>query len=101
MIVDLVEMKQYLRLEIADDEEDEMIESFLLVADEYLKSATGFKFETDVPERAKLIIKLLVSHWYDNRAVVAPNIVMNKIHFTVDALIFQLTYSHVEEDLIQ
>lgn len=100
MIVTLAEIKEYLRLEPTDIEEDGLINSFLATAEEYLKGATGFTFASGVPERAKLIVKLLVSHWYDNRAIMttAPNV--NKIDFTVQTLLSQLTYSHVEGEQV-
>jgi hypothetical protein len=95
-IVTLNEMVDYLRLdEISYDYIE--IESLILTAEEYLRNATGFTFATNIPERAKLIVKLMVSHWYENRAIMttAPNV--NKITFTLDVLISQLTYSHTEE----
>ena len=98
MIVTLEQMKQYLRLEPDDTEEDALIEGLLLSAEEYIKNATGFRFEgnaIDIPEIAKLIVKLLVSHWYENRSIEIPQNT-NKISFAVDALLVQLTYSYVE-----
>ena len=97
MIVTLEEMKQYLRLEPSDTEEDNLINSFLLAAEEYIKNATGFQFADPktIPELAKLIVKLLVSHWYENRTI-ETSLNANKISFAVDALLLQLTYSYVE-----
>lgn len=97
-IVTLDEMRSYLRLD-DNTEEDILIESLLLTAEEYLKSATGFTFALKVPETAKLIVKLLVSHWYENRGIVTYS-PTNKISFTVDTLLAQLRYSHHEDDLI-
>lgn len=99
MIVELDEMKKYLRLELIDNEEDELIESLILSAEEYLKNATGFRFTNNVPALAKLIIKMLVTHWYDNRDIVA-DVYMHKIEYSVNVLINQLKYSHIEEELI-
>ncbi|MDO7487040.1 head-tail connector protein [Peribacillus frigoritolerans] len=96
MIITLNEMKQYLRLEVADVAEDALLNALLLTAEEYIKNATGFKFETNVPETAKLIVRLLVSHWFENRAVVTSSN-LNKIDFTVNALLMQLTYTHTED----
>lgn len=80
-----------------DTEEDDLLSSLILVASEYIRNATGFKLETNVPETAKLIAKLLVSHWYENRAVVSTQM-QNKIDFTVKVLLAQLTYTHTEVD---
>lgn len=92
-------MVDYLRLDEISDEWI-LIESLILSAEEYLKNATGFTFDTVIPERAKLIVKLMVSHWYENRGLLttAPNV--NKIPYTIDILISQLTYSHTEEEVV-
>lgn len=97
MIVTTAEMKEYLRLEPTDTEEEELIEGFILTATEYIKNATGFKFETSVPDTAKLIVKMLVAHWYDNR-MVESTVMMYKVGFTVNVLLAQLAYSHTEGD---
>ncbi|MBY0094941.1 phage gp6-like head-tail connector protein [Priestia aryabhattai] len=98
MIVSLTEVKKYLRLEIDEFDDDDELNSMLLQAEEYLKSATGFKFEKNVPERAKGIIKMLVAHWYDNRGMVILNQNVNKVDYTVSTLINQLKYTHFEEE---
>lgn len=99
-IVQLQEMKQYLRLEPDYLEEDSSILDLILTAEEYVRGATGFTFSESVPHKAKLIVKLLVSHWYENRGIqtTAPNV--NKIGFTVETLLGQLAYSHYEEPIV-
>ncbi|WP_101844218.1 head-tail connector protein [Halobacillus sp. Marseille-P3879] len=99
ILVTLDEMKSYLRLEPDDIEEDADINSFILAAEDYVKRATGFKFEDEQPDTAKLIVKLLTSHWYDHRSIVSSShVAVNKVDFTVRALLAQLTYTHVEEE---
>ena len=98
IIVDLDEMKKYLRLEPEDTMEDDLIWSLIDTAEEYVRDATGFKFTILVPEKAKLIVKLLVSHWYENRAIETSQLV-NKIGFTVNTLLNQLTYAYSVEDI--
>jgi len=41
----------------------------------------------DIPERAKQAMRLLISHWYDQRAPVLIGSVSNEIEFTVHALL--------------
>lgn len=96
MLVTLDELKLYLRLDATDTTEDSLLTSLNATAEEYLKNATGFTFSTDVPEMAKMIIKLLVAHWYENREVVSSSYNNEKVHFTVESLINQLTYTHEE-----
>jgi uncharacterized phage protein (predicted DNA packaging) len=100
LIVTLDEIKKYLRLdEISDD--DELINSLLLVADEYVKSATGFLFAdpAKTPERAKHVVKLLVAHWYEMRTpVIAGNgVSVVDVPYTISILLTQLSYTHSEE----
>lgn len=99
MIITLAEMKRYLRIELDYFEEDEDINAFILGAQEYLKTATGHDFTTNPPELAKLCIKLLVSHWFDNRGIQNFDIgqTQNKIDFTLKALIEQLKYAYPSE----
>lgn len=98
MLVTLDEIKLYLRLDETDTTEDQLLTSLITSAEEYVKEATGFKFETDVPERVKVIIKLLVAHWYENRELVSTKGI-SKIDFTIDALLNQIKYTH-EEDTV-
>lgn len=95
MLVTLPEIKLYLRLDELDTTEDSLLTSLLNTAEEYLKNATGFTFANEVPERAKLIIKLLVSHWYENRIPVS-SANLQKVSFTIEALINQLNYTFEE-----
>ena len=98
-IVSYEQMADYLRLdnEISNDIDTmTVLESLISTAEEYLINATGFTFETNVPERAKLIVKFLVSHWYENRGIITSSPV-NKVPYTIEVLITQLKYSHTEE----
>lgn len=47
----------------------------------------GYGDPVAVPETIKHIIRLLVGHWYDNRQVVNIGNLVNKIPFSVEALI--------------
>ena len=102
-IVSYEEMIDYLRLdsEIANDFDNAtVLERLILTAEEYVRNATGFKFEVkeEIPERAKLIVKFLVSHWYENRGLMTTS-PTNKINYTIEALLSQLKYSHIEEEV--
>lgn len=100
MIVSLEDMKKYLRLEPIDTEEDDLILGLLLAAETYIKQATGFKFldETKTPETAKLIVKMLTTHWYENRGLETSQQGGKKLGFAVEVLLLQLSYTHSEED---
>jgi uncharacterized phage protein (predicted DNA packaging) len=89
-------MKLYLRLDEEDTTEDSLLIQLIETATEYIKEATGFTFENNVPERATLLVKFLVAHWYDNRVVSVTCKNGTNVGFTVEALLNQLKYTHSE-----
>ncbi|ERN54102.1 head-tail connector protein [Alkalihalophilus marmarensis] len=97
-MITINEAKLYLRLDEDDDTEDNLIDLLISTAEEYIKSATGFKFENSVPERAKMIALFLVSHWYENRSITQTGKQVARIDMTARALIEQLRYSHNEDE---
>ena len=78
-------------LAIDDDEEILLIEGLQKSAEEYLNNA-GIKKDY-TKELYKLAIKILVSHWYENRAVETIGKNVSKIAFGLDTILIQLKYS--------
>jgi uncharacterized phage protein (predicted DNA packaging) len=80
----LEEVKFYLRVD--GDEEDASIQSLIDASKEYLRN-------TDVVERDsnlyRLAIKMLVSHWYENREIVGKD---REIPYGFKAIVTQLRY---------
>lgn len=64
--MELEELKLYIRAD--DDIEDDLIRGLQIAAEEYLINADIAKNYTS--ELYKLAIKMLVNHWYDNRALI-------------------------------
>lgn len=67
----LSEVKEYLRIDINDD--DQLLQSLITVAIEYLKNATGKEYpktDQDNYELEKIYLKLLISYWYEQRTPV-------------------------------
>lgn len=87
--MDLQELKLFLKID--GDEEDTLIEGLQLGAEEYLTNAGIIKnYEKEL---YKLAIKILVTHWYENRAVETVGKNVSKIAFGLDTIIIQLKYS--------
>lgn len=68
----LSEVKEYLRIDIDDD--DQLLQSLITAATEYLKNATGKEYpETDEIGNKidyaleKIYLQLLISYWYEKR----------------------------------
>jgi uncharacterized phage protein (predicted DNA packaging) len=86
----LDELKIFLRIDGNDD--DLLIESLQKSAEEYLTNAGILKDYSK--ELYKLGIKILVTHWFDNRGVQSDK-TNNKLSFSLDTIITQLKYTQI------
>lgn len=80
------ELKEYLKID--SDDEDLTISGLQYAAQEYLSNA-GININYE-KELYKLAVKLLVSHWYDNRTILGK---ADKLPFSIDSIITQLKYT--------
>lgn len=90
MILSLLEAKKYLRFETDYTDEDNDITALIGSAEGYLSNA-GCVLNTG-DEVAKLAIKMLVVHWYENREPIGQG---NQLAFGLQSLITQLKYAVV------
>jgi len=100
MILTLDEVKNYLRVDLDDD--DTLIQSFITAAEAYLKNATGKEYpETDsggnkmAYELEKVYLNLLIAYWYENRSAAPRNKSLNgavpdEFTFATRSLLLQL-----------
>ena len=100
MILTLDEVKNYLRVDLDDD--DALIQSFIVAAEAYLKNATGKEYpETDSTgnkaeyELEKVYLNLLIAYWYENRSAAPRNKTLNgavpdEFTFATRSLLLQL-----------
>lgn len=87
--MDLEELKLFLRID--GNEEDSLIKSLQAAAEEYLTDAGIMKNYNK--EKYKLAVKILVNHWYENRAVETIGKNVSKVAFGLDTILIQLKYS--------
>lgn len=73
MIISLEEVKGYARIDI--DEDDQLLETLIVAAEEYLRNATGKEYpEADENGNKinyaleKIYLQLLITHWYEQRS---------------------------------
>lgn len=99
MALTLEQMKVFLK--VTDSAEDDLITAQTTAAAQYLKGQTsktkhasgtdtsGNTTYTAIEEDLlfQQAVKLMVAHWYENRAVVVSGTIVTKIDFTVDAII--------------
>ncbi|HBJ2609721.1 phage gp6-like head-tail connector protein [Clostridium botulinum] len=95
----LDELKEYIRLE--EDEGGKItIPSLLLAAKAYIKGATGLTEDmikdNEILELYKLCIKILVSHWNENRAIETTGPNFHKLSFGVDSILLQLEAEYLK-----
>ncbi len=84
----LDELKLYLRID--HDDEDILLDTILKSAEEYLKNAGCIVTQGEL---YSLALKILVSHWYENREVVGK---AEKLAHSLDSIITQLKYCGVQ-----
>ncbi|WP_373205961.1 head-tail connector protein [Clostridium tertium] len=87
--MELEELKLFLRVD--GNEEDSLIKSLQAAAEEYLTDAGIMKNYNK--EKYKLAVKILVNHWYENRAIETIGKNVSKIAFGLDTILIQLKYS--------
>lgn len=100
MILTLEEVKNYLRVDLEED--NALIESLIAAAEAYLKSATGKEYpETDSAgnkigyELEKVYLNLLIAYWYENRSAAPRNKMLagkvpDEFTFSTQSLLLQL-----------
>ena len=89
--MDLQEVKLYLKID--HDEEDDFLTGLLKASELYLENAgckTNYKNEL-----YSLAVKLLVSHWYENRCITGN---FGYLEFSLNPIIIQLREVKVDEE---
>lgn len=87
--MDLIEIKLYLKID--GNDEDTLLQSFQIAAEEYLENAGVYKDYTR--ELYKLAVKLLIAHWHENREVIGKE---QKLAFSLSSMINQLKHTQIE-----
>lgn len=86
--MDLNDIKLYLRVD--HDEEDDLLLSLQRASENYLYNAGCIKnYDNDL---YRLAIKLLISHWYDNRGLIGST---DLINYSLESIIYQLRNTRI------
>lgn len=89
--VSLSELKAFVRIDTEDD--DDLVASLGIAAREFIETAAGRDYssaEAVVPEKAKIAIQALVSHWYEQREPITVGASVAHVPMHVRSLIAQL-----------
>ncbi|EQC1536948.1 head-tail connector protein [Clostridium botulinum] len=96
--MELNELKEYLRIE--GEDEDITLSSLLFAAKSYIKNGTGLEEDmiknNEILELYKLCLKLLISHWYENRAIETTGPNFHKLSFSMDSILIQLEAEYLK-----
>lgn len=96
--MELNELKEYLRID--GEDEDITLSSLLLAAKSYIKNGTGLEEnmikDNETLELYKLCIKILVTHWFENRAIETTGPNFHKLSFSVDSILLQLEAEYLK-----
>jgi len=87
--MEIDEIKKYLKVD--GTEEDDLLLGLQGAAEEYLLNAGVAKDYTK--NLFKIAIKLLISHWYENRNAVVVGSISKNMEFSLSNIIIQLKYS--------
>lgn len=88
-MITLEQAKLYCRID--NDDEDELINNLIKVADEYIKTACGDYDKNS--SKAELCQRILVNHWYENRSAVGNT---RGLKYSLDNLLVQIRYGKEE-----
>lgn len=88
----LEKVKEYLRVD--GDHEDQQIEALISAANKYLVNAGAIK--DDDNNLYMLAVKILVTHWYENRLPVGN--VTTEMAFSLRHILTQLRYCYSDEE---
>lgn len=93
MTIDLNLVKKYLRIDDGYTEEDDLIQMFINNAITYIQNAGVVIDETNIKQvqLAQLLVLVLVSDWYENRALTTDK-TSEKVRDIIQSILFQLKY---------
>lgn len=82
-------IKDYMRIDFDDPENDKMIELMLTSAKSFTQSYLGWKFEDqeDVPNEINIAILSITEHWYKNRGILPENKTIEEIPFVFSGIL--------------
>ncbi|BDR82552.1 head-tail connector protein [Clostridium tetani] len=96
--MDLNEVKEYLRID--EEDEDSTLSSLLFAAKSYIKNGTGLTEnmikDDETLELYKLCLKILISHWYENRAIETTGPNFHKLSFSLESILLQLEAEYLK-----
>lgn len=99
MILELQEVKEYLKIDY--DDEDILLSDLITTAENYLYNATGKHFTSD-NQLAKLYCRVLINDWFKDRGLtMTASKTLNaseKVRYTLKSIMLQLQYCEGDDN---
>lgn len=96
--MELNEIKEYLRVD--GEEDDSLISSLFVSTKKYIENATGVTEEIarnrEILEVYNLTVKILLSHWYENRIPEIAGSKPHELNFSLTSLFLQLEAEYLK-----
>ena len=87
--IDVTMVKEYMRIDFDDPDNDRTIEIMLSAAKAFTQSYLGWKFNDheNVPSEINIAILSITEHWYKNRGILAENRTVQELPFVFTGIL--------------
>lgn len=87
--IDLDLVKNYLRIDFDDADNDRMLNIILMSAKAFVQTYLNWKFDdvNEVPLEINIALLAIVEHWYKNRGVMAEDTTVNELPYVFSGIL--------------
>lgn len=87
--IDTTMVKEYMRIDFDDPDNDRMIEIMLNAAKAFTQSYLGWRFSDydNIPSEINIAILSITEHWYKNRGILPENKTIEEIPFVFSGIL--------------
>lgn len=82
-------VKDYMRIDFDDDDNDKMIDLFLTSAKSFTQSYLKKRFEDmeDIPSEINIAVLAITEHWYKNRGVMSEDATQKELPYVFSGIL--------------
>lgn len=95
--VDLTVVKNYLRIDFDDPDNDRMLNIILTSAKSFVQTYLNWKFTdvSEIPAEITIALLAIVEHWYKNRGVTSEDATVNELPYVFSGILDMHRVSNV------
>ena len=96
-VVDLTVVKNYLRIDFDDPDNDRMLNIILTSAKSFVQTYLNWKFTdvSEIPAEITIALLAIVEHWYKNRGVTSEDATVNELPYVFSGILDMHRVSNV------